>query len=460
MAHTPAAWVHVSGYLFLLRRLERALLTGDVRPSSESLRPRAAPLAVGAMIAAIATAGCAVLAVLQPQARLDRAQIVMSKETGALYARVGDVWHPVLNLTSARLVAATDANPLPVRESELSRTKRGPLLGIPGAPDSLGRPLTGNEGGWTMCDTNGGSATTVVVGPIDSTPVRRLTRDQALLVTSVSGPPAYLLYGGQRAVVDLADTAVVRALRIEGRTPIAVSQSLLNAVPEAPPITVPRIHGAGAKAAGMPGFPVGTVLRITRGSGDEYYAVLSGGVQRVGQVAADLLRLSDSRGTPDITGVAPDAIRGAQIVDTLPVATFPDHAPTLVSGSDISVCLHSPSDPAAGVALVSGRGVPVPDGGAPVALAQADGRGPALDGVYLPPGRSAYVKGSGVAGAHYLVTETGVRFAIRDGDAAHDLGLHDDAVTVPWPMLVALPSGPELSRASASIAHDVVAGSP
>jgi hypothetical protein len=58
------------------------------------------------------------------------------------------------------------------------------------------------------------------------------------------------------------------------------------------------------------------------------------------------------------------------------------------------------------------------------------------------------------------VTDTGVRFAIHDNDAAHDLGLQTDAVAVPWPMLAALPSGPELSRATASIARDVVSGLP
>ena len=124
-------------------------------------------------------------------------------------------------------------------------------------------------------------------------------RDQALLVTPGPGPPAYLLYDGQRAVVDLADTAVVRALRLEGHAPRVVSQSLLNAIPEAPPITAPRIRGAGDKAAGLPGFPVGSVLRITRAEGDEYYACLTAGVQRIGQVAADLLRFSNSQGTAD-----------------------------------------------------------------------------------------------------------------------------------------------------------------
>jgi type VII secretion protein EccB len=460
VSNPPTTWAHVSGYRFLLRRIERALLSGGTSTSSEPLRARTAPLTVGCGLAAVVVAGCVLIGLLRPQARLDHTRMVMGRDSGALYVRVGDTWHPVLNLASARLIAATDANPQPVPESELRHTKRGPLLGIPGAPQLLGAPLSGDDASWTICDTDGATSTTVVVGPTQGLSARRLARDQAVLVTPGTGQPAYLLYNGQRAVVDRADTAVVRALRLEGRAPVVVSQSLLNTVPEAPPITTPRIRGAGGKAAGLPDFPVGSVLRIMRGDGDEYYAVLSTGVQRVGQVAADLLRFGDSRGTATIITVPPDVIRGAQIVNTLPVETFPERTPGDggPSGSATTVCVNS--GPTSAVALLTANGLPMPVGQAPVALSQADGRGPALDGVYLPPGRSAYVRGSGGGGTRYLVTDTGVRFAIHDDDAAHDLGLHTDPIPVPWPMLAVLPSGPELSRANASVARDVVAGPP
>lgn len=388
----------------------------------------------------------------------------MGRESGALYVRVGDAWHPVLNLASARLIAATDANPRPVRESELARTKRGPLLGIPGAPQLLAPPLAGDESVWTICDTDGNASTTVVIGPAAGSAVRRLSPEQAVVVTAGPGSPAYLLYDGQRAMVDLADTAVVRALRLEGRAPRIVSQLLLKAVPEVPPITVPRIRDAAAKAAGLPGFPVGAVLRVTRAGGDEYYVVLARGVQRIGQVTADLLRFGNSQGSTNIIAVAPDVIRGAPIVTALPVATFPDRAPGEgdLTTTDTTVC--ATRAPAASgqsdVAVVAGSGLPLPDGRAPVALSQADGPGPALDAVYLPPGRSAYVRADGQAGARYLITDTGVRFAIRDDDAAHDLGLPPAAAPAPWPMLAALPSGPELSRQSASVARDTVSGPP
>jgi type VII secretion protein EccB len=461
----PTTWLHVSGYRFLLRRIECALLSGNTRMASGPLRARTASLTVGCVLAAIAVAACAFLGLLRPQVRLDQARIVMGRESGALYVRVGDTWHPVLNLASARLIAATDANPQPVRESELGRTKRGPLLGIPGAPQLLGPALSGDESVWTVCDTDNDAATTVVVGRTEGPSVRRLAPEQAILVTPALGLPSYLLYNGQRAVVDLADTAVVRALRLEGRRPHVVSQTLLNAVPEAPPITAPRVRGAGGRAAGLSGFPVGSVLRITRGDGDEHYVVLATGVQRIGKVAADLLRFSDSQGTANVVTVAPDVIRAAPIVNTLPVTSFPDRAPTALESADAAVCVAwAPAAPGSSgrsdVAFLAGSGLPVPAGRVPVTLSQADGRGAALDAVYLPPGRVAYVRGSGQGGARYLVTDTGVRFAIHDDGAAHDLGLPAAAIPAPWPILAALPSGPELSRANASVARDTVAGRP
>lgn len=460
MPRQPTTWLHVSGYRFLLRRIECALLGRDLHAAGVGVLAQTASLAIGGVLTALAIAACAFLALLRPQVALDGAQIVMGQESGALYVRVGDTWHPVLNLASARLIVATAANPRPVRESDLGHTKRGPLLGIPGAPQLLGEPLPAGESAWTICDTDGTGATTAIVGRTEESSARRLIAGQAVLVAPASGSPAYLLYDGQRAVVDRADAAVLRALRLEGSVPRLVSQALLNAVPEAPPIRAPRIHRAGDAAPGLPGLPVGSVLRITRADGDEYYAVVAGGIQRIGQVAADLLRFSNSRGTTKAITVAPDAIRAAPVVDALPVGTFPDRAPTVPdAGATLCVSWDSTRAGQPGVAVLAGSRLPIRAGQTPVTLSQADGRGPALDAVYLPPGRSAYVRGSGGAGTRYLITDIGVRFAIHDDDAAHDLGLMTP-IPAPWPIVAVLPAGPELSRQNASVARDTFAGSP
>lgn len=458
MPRQPGTWLQVSAYRYLLRRTESALLGEYIRGAGLPSRTRSGPLALGCVVAVIVVAGCAVLGLLRPQVALDRAQIVVSRESGALFVRVGDVWHPVLNLASARLIAATAAAPQAVTESALRATKRGPLLGIPGAPQFLGTPLSAGDMGWSICAGTGASTTTIIIGRRSEAPaVHRLAAGHAILVAPASGSPAYLLHDGHRAMVDLNDAAVVRALRIEGHTPLIVSDALLNAVPEAPPIAPPRIRGHGARTPGLPGFAVGSVLRITRADGDEYYAVLAAGVQRIGQVAADLLRLSGPQATANAVTVAPDAIRATPVVAELPVALFPDRAPTL-SRSVGTVCA-SWEKARSDVELMEESGLPIPSGRAPVALAQNDGGGPALDAVYVPPGTSAYVRAGDEAGTRYLIADTGVRFAVHDDAAAHDLGL-GDAGPAPWPLLTLLPAGPELSRQNASIARDVIARSP
>jgi ESX secretion system ATPase EccB len=467
MARQPTTWLHVSGYRFLLRRIECALLGRDIRAASEPIRAPAQSLIAGFLLTIVVLAGCVAAAVLRPQPPLGNVPIVMGKQSGALYVRVGETLHPVMNLASARLITRTNTNPQPTPESELSRSKRGPLLGIPGAPQFLAEPLSDDELRWAVCDSGDGTSpsTTVVVGRVEGPSSHRLATEQTVLVKPELGGLTYLLYDGRRAVVNLGEPAVVRALRLDGRVPVTVSPVLLNSVPEAPPITAPRIRGVGGRGPGtLRAFPVGSVLRIARANGDEYYVVLSGGVQRVGQVAADLLRFADSQGTRTTIPVAPDLIRATPTVAELPVATFPDRVPASSDVGATTLCVRWAHTASGGVeiSLLVG-GLPVPSGQQPVTLSQADGKRVAVDAVYLPPGRSAYVHSTSLsgdnarAGTRYLITDTGVRFAIDDDDAAHDLGLPNIAIPAPWPILATLPSGPELSREQALVARDTVA---
>ena len=445
------------------RRIECALLGRDLRSVNEPMRAPAQSLMAGLALAVILLAGCLVLALLRPQPGLSTAPILMERQSGALYVRLGETLHPVLNLASARLIAKTNADPQPTVATALSRARRGPLLGIPGAPQFLGRPLGEDELRWTVCDSREG--TTVVVGSGEGPQSHILARDQTLLVRPSSGGSTYLLYGGRRSVVNLADAAVERALGPEGQVPRTVSAVLLNLIPEAPPVTAPRIPDAGMRGSSpLPGFAVGSVLRVTRTGGDEFYVVLTDGVQRVGQLAADLVRFTNPQGTRTVMSVAPDVIRNAAAVTRLPVSGFPDFAKSPPPFGDGTLCAGW-TYAASGNADVSFSvgGLPLSDGELPAPLAQADGKGPAVDAVYLPPGRSAYVRATGLsggnvrAGTRYLISDAGVRYAVHDDDAAHDLGMSDAMIAAPWPVLAKLPAGPELSRANASVAQDVPA---
>ena len=320
MARQSTTRLNVSGYRFLLRRMEHALVRGDVRMLDDPLRAQSLSLISGVILALIIVVVCAVLAFLRPSGALGSAPIVMMRDSGALYVRVGDIIHPVLNLASARLIAGTPANPEPVSASAINNAKRGPLMGIPGAPAAIAAPLGEDESGWMVCDDV--TSTTVVAGDI---PSDGFVSGRAVLVTprAESAATTYLLYDGWRAKVDLRNRAVVRALKLDSITPQPVSRALLDATPEAPPITAPHIPGAGTPSV-LRGFPVGSVVRVARAVAEEYYVVLARGVQRIGEVAADLIRFTDSQNDRDIATVAPDVIGAVPILDTLHVSAFPD----------------------------------------------------------------------------------------------------------------------------------------
>lgn len=432
----------------MVRRTEHALVRGDIRMLDDPLRAQSLSLGVGCVLAAIAVAACAVLAFLQPRGDVGSAAIVMVRESGALYVRIGDTMHPAMNLASARLITGVAAEPELVSMSALDRVERGSLVGIPGAPDTIAAPLGADESVWTVCDDAAGRTAVLVGRPA------LLDSSRSALVTprGESAATTYLLYGGRRARVDLRNHAVVRALKLDGIAPREVSRALLDALPEVPEISAPVVPRAWAPSV-LPTVPNGTVVRLMRADSAEYYVALAGGVQRVGEVAADLIRFTYSL-RRDIVTVAPGLIGNVPIVEELAVTTFPDRGG--VAESPV-LCTQS------GAVLV-GDSLPDDDDRA-VQLAQADEAGPAVDSFAMPPGRSAFVRAAGVSGegaatgAQYLINDSGVLFGIRDADAAERLGL-SSPVPAPWAVLAHLPRGPELGVQSASVGRDSVGPTP
>jgi type VII secretion protein EccB len=460
MAGQPTTRLQVSGYRFLVSRMEHALLRGDVSMLHDPMRAQSLAFIAGCVLAVVVVAVCAILAFLRPDAALGDATIVMARESGALYVRVGDTLHPVPNLASAHLVAGSAADPRIVTAARIDGEKRGPLLGIPGAPSAIGTPLSDDDSGWMVCDN---TTTTVVAGQSDE--LERGARQPSVLVTarSESAATTYLLYDGRRAEVDLRNPGVVWALRLDGVEPRPVSRFLLDAIPEATPIVAPHIPDAGAPSA-VAGMRVGTVVRVTRVDSDDFFVVLADGVQRIGEVAANLIRSLDSQGGGEIPSVSPDTISGLPSADSLPVSTYPRRSGAVLGARDGAVlCVRWLPD---GPKTVLWMGDSLPADGDPTALAQADGDGPHIDDVVMPPGRSAYVRAGSLAGDGgdqgplYLVTNTGVLFGIRDEDTAKVLGVNGAPVAAPWPLLSRLPRGPELNRDSALVARDSGAAPP
>ncbi|MED5812660.1 type VII secretion protein EccB [Mycolicibacterium sp. 050232] len=461
MARQSATRLQLSGHRFLLRRMAHALVRGDARMLDDPLRAQAVAYGAGCVLAAVAIAVGAVLALARPGSAPGDAPILMARDTGALYVRIDDTVHPVPNLVSARLIVGTPADPVAVDDAVITRFRRGPLVGIPGAPVQIGRPLSLDESGWEICDLAEAAETVLVAGRADrETP--QLRAGHGLLVSARAvGAATYLLTDGWRARVDLRDIAVVRALHLEGVPVQPVSQALLDAVPEAPALQVPLIAGVGAAGpAALGGLTVGTVVRVARAGPAEFYVVLADGLQRIGRVAADVIRFSVTQSDDQPPVVPADMVADVPVADSLAVARFPERV--LPRGRSVVCARWDPRQPGTdtNTAVAVADSLPVDT----VALAQADGVGPNIDRVHIPVGRSALleagglVRGATVGGPLYLLNDLGVLFGIRDAETAEHLGLGKRVVPAPWPMLAMLPRGPELNRDAASVVRDVVPG--
>lgn len=430
----PTTRLQVSGHRFMARRMEHALVRGDTRMIDDPLRAQALSLSAGAVLAVIGVAVCAVLAFIRPGASLGDAPVVVVRESGAMYVRIDDVLHPVFNLASARLIVGYAAEPRVVSQRAVDRADRGPRLGIPEAPAQISPPLGVHESRWTVCDDQ--HATTVFAGPVSASgaPGRHV------LVTPRGGSAAvtYLLHGGWRSRVDLRHAAVVRALRIDGVVPQPVSRGVLAAIPEAPAIQPPRIDGAGGPGI-VPDHPVGTVVA----AGQDLFVVLADGLQRIGEVAADLIRYTDARAGAEIPSVSSAVVGTLPVSTSLPVTTYPRRGGVV---SDPVVCaVWSPTADETGSHTEVLVGRDLPQAASPIG------------GVSVPPGRSVFVRSVGLtghgrsAGSLFLLTDSGVLHGVRDDVAAGALGLAGPAAPAPWPILATLPRGPELSRDAASV---------
>ncbi|MEV0293232.1 type VII secretion protein EccB [Nocardia sp. NPDC050710] len=483
----------VNGYRFLLRRLDHALVRRDVRMLHDPMRSQVRSMMVGAILGLLVVAGAAIMAFLRPQGSIGNAQIVMGKESGALYVIVEDKQaeqklHPVLNLASARLITGSSESPTSVKDSKLAPMPRGSLLGIPGAPAALPGSALGGRSEWSLCDTvelsitgSAASSTGVVTAVLAAKPelnqrIRRTGADESILVRRAD--KTYLIYEGKRAEIDPGNSVMSRVMKLNGQRPRPAGTGLLDAATAVPPLAAPEIPQAGQPGPGrLSEVPVGGVVAVTGGGRvdrTELYVVLSDGVQRISDFTAEVIRTANSQGMREIKSVPPDALTGLPVVRQLPVDHFPATAPKIVTAEDAPVAcvawskqqtgpgaVDGPTDRAA-VSLLTGTQLPLPDSATPVELATADDTGDRVDSAYLRPGSGEFVQVTGMEpgsprrGSLFYVADNGIRYGVPDIDTAKILGLGDSPRLAPWAIVGQLVPGPTLSSKEALTQHDIL----
>lgn len=480
----------VNGYRFLIRRLEHALIRGDSRMIHDPMRGQMRALIVGLVIAVVVTGGCGVMAFFKPAPNMGDAQILLSKSSGAAYVRIGERVHPVLNLASARLIVGKNDNPKDVDDKFLNTVPRGPMVGIVGAPASIRGADDLSMSSWTVCDTlqtpgatETTSATTLETTVLANDPVLDgdiRAADQAESILTEVGGRTYLVYDGVRAPIALSDVVVVNGLHLQGAQLRPMSLGLLNAFPLVEPITPVTIDGEGEPSAMVgPDYPTGSIVKTVDSRGEQLYVVLRDGLQPISPATADIIRYGESDAArASAREIAPAIVARVPIVHQLPVDHYPTVSPEIVSNPDPVLCMgwqRANATAQAKVRLIVGNKLPVPAGAEAVRLATTDGNGPGLDWVYLTPGAGEYVQASGVepgsrsTGPLFYVSDTGLRYHIKDLPTADALGVvgvkapgqqTGTPQVAPWPVLSLLPPGPELSQEAALVAHDGVAPDP
>lgn len=468
-----------SGHLFYNRRLRAAITRFSVRMKHDDRKQQAA-VALSIVIVVLGVGWMALLHVMKPAGLVGQSAIIGNRDTGAVYARINGRLYPALNLTSARLAVGNAAAPAWVTAGEIAKYPTGPMVGIPGVPDSL--PITPSVvSAWSLCETAGtrGSGTAPVVTAIAGqlSPQGRaaaMRPTQAVLGTHKGA--TYVIWGGQRSRIDPADRSVTFNLGLDpGVTyPIEISNALFDATPSTEPIVLPAIPEAGAPSQWLPGSRVGSVLesRDANGAVTGFYVLLPGGVQKITSFVADLLRTGDSQGSTTPTLIAPDKLIHIPEVDVLDVDYYPSGKLEFVdTAANPVICIgweKQSTDPQARITLYTGRGLPVPISmDSRLVHLVRDDRNPdsaeAHQTLMLPGAANFIATTSGVATAEsreslYWLSPQGVRYGIQsDQQTLQALGLDPRfAVQAPWPIVRTFAPGPAISREAALVARDAI----
>src|ERR1700710_2964954 len=98
--------VQVSGWRFLLRRVEHAIVRRDTRMFDDPLQFYSRAVSLGILLAVVVCLGAGLLAYFKPLSKRGSDTLLVDRNTNQLYVVMpgSEQLRPVYNLTSARLV--------------------------------------------------------------------------------------------------------------------------------------------------------------------------------------------------------------------------------------------------------------------------------------------------------------------------------------------------------------------
>lgn len=460
----------MQAYRFAQARVQSALLTGEPdRPESPLRRSGVATFA-GVMVAVLVVAGFGVYGLLRSANKggWDKPGVlVVERETGTRYVYDGRdrALHPVLNYTSARLML--NSGDVAVKEysrASLAGVRRGAPRGLAGLPDAL--PPAGGlvRSPWVVCSATveAGAPPSISVSVAAQPAGQHLTGERGLLVRS-EDDKTYVLWNDTRLLV--SDPRIgLSALGLDGREPLAVSSTWLNAVAAGPDLKPPLPLNIGSKVpykvGGQEVF-LGQVFKVAMegGVGASYYVVLKDGLAKITNVIA-LLLLGDptmkyayGMQSPHAYSAQPADVNAAPKASAqVAVEGFPRDVPQLVEapvdaqGQPVPPVICAAYTDLSGNSLSSAVYLAASVPGADRAVAPTPGQ-PVR--VLMPPGTACLARllphAGQVSDAVFLVTDLGARHAVPPGEVQQALGYSNvTPVPVPKGILELVPLGPTL----------------
>ncbi|MFD5141060.1 type VII secretion protein EccB [Streptomyces sp. NPDC058378] len=497
----------LNAYTFAKRRLVAQFLQPHPSGSEEGAPRPLRSVVPGAIVGVVVLAVFGAWGMFKPVApqKWDTPYenvIIASKSTTRYVVLVTDgkkQLHPVLNMSSAKLLLAPDKGQVVnVSESVLDSGKipHGATLGIPYAPDRLpDATQAGAAKRWAVCERPGEGGRAIQKAAFvfaereqGKTEGANKLHGGELMYVEGPGPDRtrYIVDATGTAYVVKNDELLLRTLVGPDRTPQRVSADWLDTLHKGDPVTIPAIEGTPGADAGVPGIlqdednKVGMILAAVSGTGTQQYVVLPGRVAPVSDFVAKLLLSSrdlvhlnqDGHAKPVSAGAFEPGEAFGQEKKWPTSKPTPVNSASTESGSRNTVCnvLRSVSgkDGASTLSTWAGTGFPatLPTGSS---------------SAYVTPGSGQLFRqfkgASPESGPLFLVTDTGLRYAMQsngdsvEGDsgigesgtkeekaqsqqeaqqAQNHLGYKDvDPAPVPAAWSAFLPTGPRLSTGAA-----------
>ncbi len=460
--------VQVSGWRFLLRRVEHAIVRRDTRMFDDPLQFYSRAVSAGIVIAVLICLGAALLAYFKPLGKRGSDTLLVDRSTNQLYVVIPGTGQlrPVYNLTSARLVLGNAGTPVAVKSDELDRMSKGQPIGIPGAPYAT--PVGGANSTWTLCDTVTKPEsvapqleTSVIVRPLQTdASVGPMRPDEGMLVSYRDN--TWLVTDNGRHDIDLADRAVTSAVGVPVTAKASpISEGVFNALPNAGPWRLPQIPRVGEpNTVGLPpNLVIGAVFKALTEDGEQHFVVLPDGVARVNDTTAAALRATNSYGL-----ISPPSVE-ASVVAKIPEQVFasplPDQPLDIQLREDTPTLCWSwqrePGDQAPKTTVISGRHLPIPASAMQTGIDQIGGDAR----VFIDGGKYIRLQSPDprYGESLYYIDPQGVRYGLRNEETGSTLGLNGP-VTAPWQVVSLLVDGPVLSKEAALVEHDTLPPDP